>query len=198
MIIGALFIVASYLVGSLSAAILVCRALGKGDPRTVGSGNPGATNVLRAFGKGPAAATLAGDSLKGFLPVVLGSACGFPPLVIALGGLAAFLGHLFPVFFAFRGGKGVATLIGVLFGYDWRLGVGFVVTWLAVAAAFRYSSLAALVAAACSPLVALALRLPLPYAAALVVMVTAVFWRHRENIQRLRNGSEGRIGAKRA
>lgn len=193
-----LYVVTSYLVGSLSAAILVCRALGKGDPRTVGSGNPGATNVLRAHGKGPAAATLAGDVLKGFVPVMLGSAASLPPLAIAAAGLAAFLGHLFPIFFAFNGGKGVATLIGVIFGYDWRLGLAFVVTWLVVAAWSRYSSLAALTGAALSPVFALALRLPVPYAVALVAMVAAVFWRHRENIQRLRAGTEGRIGARRA
>ncbi len=192
------FVVASYLVGSLSAAILVCRALGKGDPRTVGSGNPGATNVLRTYGKGPAVATLAGDVLKGFLPVVLATGLGLSPLSVALAGVAAFLGHLFPVFFSFKGGKGVATLIGVIFGYDWRLGCGFIVSWLVVAAWSRYSSLAALCAAALTPVFVLALRLPLPYAGAALVMVAAVFWRHRENIQRLRAGTEGRIGARRA
>ncbi len=192
------FVIASYLVGSLSAAILVCRALGKGDPRSVGSGNPGATNVLRAYGKGPAVATLAGDVLKGFLPVVIGAGLGLSPLIVALAGVAAFLGHLFPVFFSFKGGKGVATLIGVICGYDWRLGGGFIVSWLLVAAWSRYSSLAALCAAAFTPVLALALRLPLPYACAAVVMVAAVFWRHRENIQRLRAGTEGRIGARRA
>lgn len=193
-----LYLAASYLVGSLSAAIIVCRVLGKGDPRTVGSGNPGATNVLRAYGKGPAAATLAGDVLKGFLPVMIGAGLGFAPSMIAAVGVAAFLGHLLPLFFSFKGGKGVATLIGVIFGYDWRLGCGFVVSWLVVAAWSRYSSLAALCAAALSPVLALGLQLPVPYACALVVMVAAVFWRHRVNIQRLRAGTEGRIGARRA
>jgi glycerol-3-phosphate acyltransferase PlsY len=194
----ALYVAASYLVGSLSAAILVCRALGKGDPRTVGSGNPGATNVLRAFGKGPAAATLAGDLLKGFVPVALGVALNLPPAAIAGAGLAAFLGHLFPVFFGFQGGKGVATLIGVVLGIDWRLGAAFVGTWLAIAALTRYSSLAALTAAALAPAFALGMKLPPAYAVALVGMVAAVFWRHRDNIRRLRAGTEGRIGARRA
>ncbi|MGD9603345.1 MAG: glycerol-3-phosphate 1-O-acyltransferase PlsY [Gammaproteobacteria bacterium] len=194
----ALYVAASYLAGSLSAAILVCRALGKGDPRTVGSGNPGATNVLRAFGKGPAAATLAGDLLKGFVPVALGVTLNLPPAAIAGAGLAAFLGHLFPLYFGFQGGKGVATLIGVILGFDWRLGVAFVGTWLAIAMLTRYSSLAALTAAALTPAFALGMKLPLAYAVALVGMVAAVFWRHRDNIRRLRAGTEGRIGARRA
>ena len=190
------YLLSSYLVGSLSAASLVCRALGKGDPRGVGSGNPGATNVLRAFGKGPAAATLAGDVLKGFLPVVLAGGLHLTATTVAAAGLAAFLGHLFPIFFAFRGGKGVATLIGVVFGYDLRLGCGFVLVWLLMAAITRYSSLAALTATALAPAFVLGLGLPLPEAAALGLMVIAVFWRHRENIQRLRSGNEGRIGAR--
>lgn len=193
-----LYVAACYLVGSLSAAIIVCRVLGRGDPRTVGSGNPGATNVLRTYGRGPAFATLAGDVMKGFLPVAIGAGLGLSPFVIAAAGVAAFLGHLFPVFFSFKGGKGVATLIGVLFGYDWRLGCGFVASWLVVAAWSRYSSLAALCAAALAPVLALVLQLPVVYAGALLMMVAAVFWRHRANIQRLRAGTEGRIGVRRA
>lgn len=193
---NSLYILGSYLIGSLSAAILVCRALGKGDPRTVGSGNPGATNVLRAVGKGPALATLAGDVLKGFLPVVVAPYVGLDPAWVAGAGVAAFLGHLYPVFFGFKGGKGVATLVGVMFGYDWHLGLAFVVTWLAVAAVTRYSSLAALCATTAAPLFAVLLGLPLSYAGALGVMGIAVFWRHRDNMARLRTGTEGRIGAK--
>jgi len=188
------WIVAAYFVGSVSAAIVVCRALGKGDPRNVGSGNPGATNVLRAFGKGPAAATLAGDVLKGYLPVALASAAGLAPPVVAAVGVAAFGGHLFPIFFGFRGGKGVATLIGVLFGLDWRLGLGFILTWLLVAGLSRYSSLAALAAALCAPLLSVWLQLPGAYSGGLVVMIVAVFIRHRDNIARLRAGTESRIG----
>jgi|LauGreDrversion4_2_1035121.scaffolds.fasta_scaffold269411_2 glycerol-3-phosphate acyltransferase PlsY len=193
---NALYLLASYLIGSLSAAILVCRALGKGDPRTVGSGNPGATNVLRAFGKGPALATLAGDVLKGFVPVVVGPLIGLQPIWVAAAGTAAFMGHLYPAFFGFKGGKGVATLVGVMLGYDWRLGLAFVVTWLAVAAVTRYSSLAALCATTAAPLFAVLLALPLAYAGGLGVMGIAVFWRHRDNMARLRTGTEGRIGAK--
>ncbi|MSR13987.1 MAG: glycerol-3-phosphate 1-O-acyltransferase [Gammaproteobacteria bacterium] len=189
-----LYILASYFIGSLSAAILICRALGKGDPRQVGSGNPGATNVLRAFGKLPAVLTLVGDVGKGFVPVWLATALNLPVYAIAGAGLSAFLGHLYPIFFAFRGGKGVATLIGVLGGYDWRLGLAFIVTWLVVAAVTRYSSLAALVATALSPIIALVLGLPLPLCGAVIAMVAAVFWRHRANIQRLLAGTEGRIG----
>ena len=195
---GVAYLVISYLIGSISAAILVCRLMGKGDPRDVGSGNPGATNVLRAHGKFPALLTLAGDVLKGFLPVVVGLGLGLDPALVAGAGLAAFIGHLYPVFFGFKGGKGVATLIGVLFGYDWRLGLSFIATWLAVAAVSRYSSLAALCATLAAPIYALLLGLPWPYALALGVMAPTVFWRHAENIQRLRNGTEGRIGAKRA
>lgn len=191
-------LLASYVVGSLSAAILVCRLLGKGDPRKEGSGNPGATNILRIHGKGPAAATLAGDVLKGLLPVLVARAFGLSATTVALSGAAAFLGHLFPLFFGFRGGKGVATLIGVLCGYDWRLGAAFVAVWLAVAALTRYSSLAGLVAAGLTPLVALALGKPFVYFFALTAMVAALTWRHRENIRRLRAGTESRIGHRRA
>jgi acyl phosphate:glycerol-3-phosphate acyltransferase len=188
------FAVFGYLLGSVSSAILICKLLGKADPRSTGSGNPGATNVLRSHGRGPAAATLAGDVLKGVLPVLLAKLLGMSPLVIALAGLGAFLGHLFPVFFGLRGGKGVATYIGVLFGMSLWLGVGFAALWLATAALTRYSSLAALVAAAVTPLVALIGGLPVSMALALGVMAVAIFWRHGENIARLRAGTESRIG----
>lgn len=190
---AALYVIASYLIGSLSAAILVSRALGKGDPRAVGSGNPGATNVLRSFGKFAAAATLIGDVMKGVVPVLAAWEFGLPTLAIALAGLAAFAGHLYPLFFGFRGGKGVATQIGVLTGFDWRLGVAFIVTWLVVAGVTRYSSLAALVATLLAPLVAMALKLPSPLIGSAMVIVAAVFWRHRANIERLLNGTESRI-----
>lgn len=192
----ALAVIASYLIGSLSAAILICRALGKGDPRQVGSGNPGATNVLRAFGKIPAVLTLIGDVAKGFLPVWCVAWLGLPAYAVSGAGLAAFLGHLFPIYFGFRGGKGVATLIGVLGGFDWRLGLSFVASWLLIAALTRYSSVAALVATAAAPLVAMLLRLPTTMIVVLSAMVAAVFWRHRANIRRLVAGTEGRIGAK--
>lgn len=196
MILALLFAIAGYLLGSVSSAILVCRVLGKPDPRSTGSGNPGATNVLRAHGRGPAAATLAGDVAKGLLPVALAQTFGLSPLVVALTGLGAFLGHLFPLFFDFRGGKGVATCIGVLFGLSPWLGVAFCATWLATALVTRYSSLAALVATAVTPFVALAGGMPAPVVFVLMVMAIAIFHRHRENIARLRAGTESRIGQK--
>jgi glycerol-3-phosphate acyltransferase PlsY len=171
--------------------------MGKEDPRRTGSGNPGATNVLRSAGKGAAAATLAGDVLKGLLPVALASAWAQPPLVLALTGLCALLGHLFPVFFGFRGGKGVATFIGVLFGLTPWLGLAFCGVWLATAALTRYSSLAALVATLVAPVLANLLGQPAPVAVALAVMAVAIYWRHRDNIARLRAGTESRIGQRR-
>lgn len=192
------FAVAGYLLGSISSAILVCRIMGKPDPRSIGSGNPGATNVLRGAGKVAAAATLAGDVLKGLLPVALANAWNQPPLVLALAGLGALLGHIFPVFFGFRGGKGVATFIGVLFGLTPWLGAAFCGVWLATAALTRYSSLAALVATLVTPVIANLIGLPASIGAALAAMAVAIYWRHRDNIARLRAGTESRIGQRRA
>lgn len=194
MILALLCAVAGYLIGSLSSAILVCRLLGKPDPRSIGSGNPGATNVLRAYGRAPAAATLAGDVAKGWLPVALAQSSGLAPLAVALVGFGAFLGHLYPVFFAFRGGKGVATYIGVLFGLAPWLGATFCAAWLVTAAVTRYSSLAALVATVLTPCAALAGGMPTPFVGVLTLMAIAVFRRHRDNIARLRAGTESRIG----
>ncbi len=189
-----LLVALAYLAGSVSSAIMVSRAMGLADPRTVGSGNPGATNVLRHSGRKAAALTLAGDLLKGLVPVLLGQALGLAPAWLAAVGTAAFLGHLFPVFFGFRGGKGVATYIGVLLGYGWPLGLAFVLAWLATAAAFRYSSLAALVAATTSPVVAVAFGIPPPVVGAMTGMVALLVWRHRSNIRNLLAGAEDRIG----
>lgn len=198
MTVALIFAITGYLLGSVSSAILVCRVLGKADPRTTGSGNPGATNVLRAHGRGPAAATLAGDVAKGLVPVAIAHALGLSPLVVALTGLGAFLGHLFPIFFDFRGGKGVATYIGVLFGMSPWLGLTFCAAWLATAAVTRYSSLAALVATVVTPIAALAAGMASPIVLVLNVMAVAIFERHRENIARLRAGTESRIGKKKA
>jgi len=174
---------------------VVCRVLGKGDPRETGSGNPGATNVLRAHGKGPAAATLIGDIGKGVVPVLLARWADLGPLVIGGCACAAFLGHLFPVFFGFRGGKGVATFVGVLLAISLWLGLAFIATWLTVAAITRYSSLAALLATAATPFIAgLALGLPAPIVVATTVMAAAIIYRHNANIARLLAGTEGRIG----
>jgi len=193
---AALLIFLSYLVGSLSAAIIVCRLIGAPDPRTVGSGNPGATNVLRVAGKKAAAATLIGDSVKGLLPVLVGRALDLEPGALAAIALAAFLGHLYPVFFQFEGGKGVATFIGALLGLAWPLGLAFIVAWLLVAKASKYSSLAALTAAALMPLFAWMTAHPSVYVATILVMVVLLFWRHRANIRKLIDGTEARIGSK--
>jgi len=186
-------IVFGYLCGSLSFAILVCRALGHGDPRRVGSGNPGTTNVLRHFGKGAAAATWLGDIAKGLIPVLAARAVDVPPTALAAVGIAAFLGHLYPIFFGFKGGKGVATLIGVLLGFDPWLCLAFVLVWLAVALIFRYSSLAALSAALINPVVAFVLKEPHPISACICIMAAIIFWRHRSNIEKLMRGTESKI-----
>jgi glycerol-3-phosphate acyltransferase PlsY len=186
-------LVMAYLTGSVASAIVVCRLMGYGDPRSVGSGNPGATNVLRAFGKKAAALTLAGDLLKGLVPVLIGKALHVSEPVLAGIACAAVLGHLFPVFFGFRGGKGVATYIGVLFGLAWPLGLAFVLTWLATAAAFRISSLAALTASALSPVMAYWLTHSGVFALALSGLVCLVFYRHEANIRKLLAGTESKI-----
>ena len=195
MIIATTLILFAYLMGSVASAILVCRIMGLTDPRSGGSGNPGATNVMRLHGKKAAVLTLAGDVMKGVVPVLLAVYLKQTDLIIALCGLAAFAGHVFPIFFGFKGGKGVATLIGVLFATHWLLGLGFVVTWLVVAGLFRYSSLAALVAACLSPIYAWFILEALPYLVCHSIMVVMLVWRHQSNIKNLLNGNEGKIGA---
>ena len=195
MLFGALLL-AAYLAGSVSAAIVVCRALGVGDPRAGGSGNPGATNVLRLAGKGPAAVTLLGDAGKGVLPVLLAAALGLHGWQLTAIGLAAFAGHLFPVFYGLRGGKGVATFLGVNLALDPWLALCFVLTWLAVAGVTRYSSLAALVATAVLPLVAAWRGADAGSVVLFVAMAALIYWRHRGNIGQLLAGTEKRIGQK--
>lgn len=189
-----LWLIGGYLCGSVSSAIVICRIFGHGDPRTVGSGNPGTTNVLREFGKVPAGLTLFGDVAKGFIPVALCALLGFDQGAIALAGVGAFVGHLYPVFFRFTGGKGVATLIGVLLGFNSWLGVVFIACWIAVAGVTRYSSLSALTATALTPLAAHLLGAPLAIVVAISVMGILVFWRHRSNIRNLLTGVEDKIG----
>jgi glycerol-3-phosphate acyltransferase PlsY len=184
-----------YLAGSIASAIIVCRVLRLPDPRSAGSGNPGATNVLRLHGRKTAALALAGDIGKGFVPVVLASMLGSGAWVTALTGVAAFAGHLYPVFFGFRGGRGVATLVGVLLGAYWLAGVAFVATWLLVAAAFRYSSLASMTAAALTPLYAWVLRGRIEFVICFALMSAVLLWRHRPNIRKLLAGTETKIGA---
>lgn len=202
-----LAVVAAYLVGSLSFAVIVSRSMGLNDPRTYGSKNPGATNVLRSGSKAAAVVTLLLDAFKGWVPVMLvkwfGQPYGLGDGTMALVGLAAFLGHLFPVFFRFVGGKGVATALGVLLAINWILGVATLVTWVLIAFFFRYSSLASLVAALFAPLyylfgdgVVWALNRSVVLATA--VMSLFLIWRHAENIGRLVKGTESRLGKKKA
>ena len=185
----------AYLCGSISSAILVCRLAGLPDPRDSGSGNPGATNVLRIGGKGAAVAVLIFDVLKGMLPVWGAWALGLTPFWLGLVAIAACVGHIWPVFFHFRGGKGVATAAGVLLALDPRLGVATVGVWLCVALVLRYSSLAALVAAIAAPLVAFLLWGGDALVVAVGVMSMALIGKHWQNLQRLMAGTETKIGS---
>jgi acyl phosphate:glycerol-3-phosphate acyltransferase len=202
-----LAVLAAYLLGSLAFAVIISRVMGLSDPRTFGSKNPGATNVLRSGNKAAAIVTLLFDALKGFVPVLLvklyGREYGMGDTTMAMVGLAAFLGHLYPVFFRFQGGKGVATFFGVIFGIHWLLGVATGITWLIIAYFFRYSSLASLIAAVFAPtFYLLGNRIQWysepPVAMALFLMALLLAWRHRANIQRLLQGKESRLGTKKA
>jgi glycerol-3-phosphate acyltransferase PlsY len=193
MLISSLLVIAAYLLGSISSAIIVCRLMGLPDPRTQGSNNPGATNVLRLGGKKPAAITLLGDSLKGFIPMLAAHLLDASPLILALTGMAAFLGHLYPLFFGFKGGKGVATALGVLFGLHWGIGAGVGLVWLFMAKVVNISSLSALVSMALAPLIVW-LIWPAPELIVMQILVSLIlFWRHRSNIQNLLQGTEGKI-----
>ncbi|MCU7829623.1 MAG: glycerol-3-phosphate 1-O-acyltransferase PlsY [Candidatus Thiodiazotropha sp. (ex Myrtea sp. 'scaly one' KF741663)] len=188
-----LLVIGAYLLGSVSSAIIVCRLMGLPDPRTQGSNNPGATNVLRIGGKKAAAITLLGDSLKGFIPMLVAHLFEASPLVFALTGLAAFLGHLYPLFFGFKGGKGVATALGVQFGLHWGIGAGVGLIWLFMAKVVNISSLSALVSMAIAPLIVW-LIWPSPALVMMQIAVTLIlFWRHRSNIQNMLSGKEGKI-----
>ena len=200
-----LAVVAAYLVGSLSFAVIVSRSMGLNDPRTYGSKNPGATNVLRSGSKAAAIVTLLLDAFKGWLPVVLvkwfGADYGLGDGTVAMVGLAAFLGHLFPVFFRFAGGKGVATALGVLVGISWMLGLATGGTWLIIAYFFRYSSLASLVAALFAPVYyvfggSVVWPLDRSIVVSTVIMSGLLIWRHAENISRLIKGTESKLGSK--
>lgn len=189
-----LLIPLAYLLGSVSSAVLISRLFGLPDPREQGSKNPGATNVLRLGGKKAAILTLLGDASKGLVPVLLARAWHADEIVTAATGVAAFLGHLYPVFFLFKGGKGVATALGVLLGFSWPLGLAAALTWIAVAALFRISSLAALSAAAATPFYAWLLSHSTELTAATTVLAVLLTWRHRANIGRLICGEESRLG----
>ncbi len=191
---SAIMIFAAYLMGSLSAAIITCRLIGLPDPRTQGSNNPGATNVLRVGGKKAAAITLLGDAIKGVIPVVVAQQMSAPPLTLSLVALAAFLGHLYPVFFGFRGGKGVATAFGVLVSIALPVGLALLATWLVLAKLFNISSLSALIAAALSPLYMWWLAPQPEFIWLASVISLLLIWRHRSNIRNLLSGDEGKIG----
>jgi acyl phosphate:glycerol-3-phosphate acyltransferase len=196
--------VAAYLIGSLSFAVIISRLMGLNDPRSYGSGNPGATNVLRSGNKLAAVLTLLFDALKGFLPVwavsqfgaKIGISDGLEEGTVALVGLAAFLGHLWPVFFKFEGGKGVATAAGVLLGFNPLLGLATLTTWLIVAFFFRYSSLASIVAAFFAPFYQVLIWGGGTVVWAMVLMSLLLVWRHSANIKKLLNGTESRLGQK--
>ena len=193
MLINILLIFSAYLLGSVSAAIIVCKTLGLSDPRTGGSGNPGTTNVMRLYGKKAAFLTLVGDIFKGIIPVLLAKVIVNSEFIIAICGLAAFLGHIFPIYFKFEGGKGVATLIGILFATHWLLGVSYIITWILTALIFRYSSLAALIAALPIPIYFYFIEHNNQYAISFAVIAIILFWRHKPNIYNLLNGKENKI-----
>ncbi|MDP1637821.1 MAG: glycerol-3-phosphate 1-O-acyltransferase PlsY [Candidatus Nitrotoga sp.] len=194
------FVVCAYLLGSISFAVIMSRLFTLPDPRTYGSHNPGATNVLRSGNKWAAILTLLGDAAKGWLAVWLaqhfGPQAGNSLLIVAVA-LAVFIGHLFPVFLHFKGGKGVATALGVLLALDAWLGLAVLATWILIAMVFRLSSLAALLAAMGAPIFAMVLALPSEYVLAVVGMSLLLIWRHKSNIQNLLAGKESRIAEKR-
>jgi acyl phosphate:glycerol-3-phosphate acyltransferase len=187
-----LLIPAAYLLGSVSCAIITCRVMGLPDPRGQGSGNPGATNVMRIGGKKAAGITLLGDMLKGFIPAYLANLLGVPPIILAMTGLAAFFGHLYPIFFGLKGGKGVATSLGVLLGFSWFLGFAVIGTWLLVYKLRKISSLSALTASALSPIYAWLVLGDKVIVGAAMVMMVFLLVRHKGNIQRLLAGEEGK------
>jgi glycerol-3-phosphate acyltransferase PlsY len=199
-----LLIPIAYLIGSISFAVVVSKCMRLPDPHTYGSGNPGATNVLRTGNKLAAVLTLIGDALKGYIAVMLARVLlGDESLTSTMGSwvlsgvvIAVFLGHLFPIFHGFKGGKGVATACGILFGINWILGAATLSTWIIVAMFMRYSSLAALAAAVFGPIYFVFLFGFQPMGLALLVVCSLLIWRHRSNIQNLMNGTESRIGSK--
>ncbi|MDR1424357.1 MAG: glycerol-3-phosphate 1-O-acyltransferase PlsY [Azoarcus sp.] len=189
-------LIGAYFLGSISFAIVSSRLFGLGDPRHYGSGNPGATNVLRSGNKTAAVVTLTGDCLKGWLAVWAAAQFGFDADTAAMAGVAAFIGHVFSVFLRFKGGKGVATALGVLLGISPAVALACLAIWLLVAVASRYSSAAALAAAAAAPIVTVFITGSPAAAVAVLLMSVILFWRHAANIHRLRAGTETKIGGK--
>ncbi len=198
-IFNALLVLMAYLIGSVSFAVLVSKVMGLPDPHSYGSGNPGATNVLRTGSKLAAVLTLLGDAAKGYVAVLLARALigvDIDSWVLPAVAVAAFVGHLFPVFHGFKGGKGVATALGILLAINWVLGLTTLSTWLIVAVFLRYSSLAALISALFAPVYFIFLFGVQPMAAAIIAMSALLIWRHQTNIKNLLNGTEGRLGSK--
>jgi len=189
-------IFAAYIIGSISSAVITCKLMGLEDPRLSGSKNPGATNVLRNAGKTAAIITLLGDMFKGVLPVLIAVYLSVDYNVLAAVAFAAFIGHLYPVFLKFKGGKGVATALGVYLALDWRIGLSIIGIWLLMTAIFRTSSLSALVAIFCSPFLVWQISGAEPVLLMSVILGAMLFWRHRSNIQNLISGAEERIGEK--
>lgn len=193
-------LMASYLIGSIAFAVIASRLFGLADPRTYGSGNPGATNVLRSGSKAAAIVTLLGDAAKGWLVVwatkTWGPALGLSELTVAAAAILVFLGHVFSVFLKFKGGKGVATAAGVLFGIHPLIGLSTLGVWLLTAFITRYSSLAALVAALCGPIFCYLFTGSVLWAGTALIIAAILIWRHEANIRRLLNGTEGKLGKK--
>jgi glycerol-3-phosphate acyltransferase PlsY len=192
MITTIIFIVIAYLCGSLSSAIIIAKLMGLPDPRTKGSGNPGTSNMLRLGGKTAALLTLLGDALKGFIPVLLAYLFKVEGLALGFVAFAAFLGHLYPIFFKFKGGKGVATFLGSMFALSIPIAIAVVITWLVVGFLFRYASLASIMATIIAPLYAIIFK-EYGYIIPIIAMALLVIWRHRTNIERLRFGTESKI-----
>ncbi len=191
-----LFTGLAYLIGSFSTAIITCKIMGIEDPRKTGSHNPGATNVLRHGGKKAAIITLFGDALKGLIPVLIVTQLQIETLGIALVGLFALLGHVFPVYYGFKGGKGVATFYGVILGMNWLVGLIAIAIWLGTAAILKTSSLAALISIPIAPFLLWYFSQSVELTSAVAVMSALVFWRHKQNIKSLLQGSENKIGTK--
>lgn len=195
-LLGYILIAASYLIGSLSSAIILCKLAGLPDPRTEGSGNPGATNVMRIGGKKLAALTLVGDLLKGLIPVVAAWLLNQSPLTVSLVAIAAFLGHLFPVFFGFKGGKGVATALGAILGLNYLVALCALAVWIIIFVITKISSLSALIAAVSAPIFLYFFNASSEIVWAVIFMDILLIYRHKGNIQRLLKGEEGKLKAK--
>lgn len=190
-----IFVVTAYLCGSLSSAIIVCKLLGLPDPRIEGSGNPGTANVLRIAGKKAAALVLLGDALKGFIPVVVARIFNVDGLALGLVAIAAVIGHIYPIFFKFKGGKGVATFLGTTFALSPIVGIAFILTWLIVAFLSHYASLASLISSILS-IIYILIFSKFAYLIPVVAIIALIIWKHRGNIQRLLAGTESKISLK--